>query len=88
MNSPDTYTIEELTTVSKWGLTDAKTPKGLITAIRDRAMHLLCTATAYRGDNSRELGWSDLFVRPVMNVSAGYDAKIMVRLRQIVFLKT
>jgi hypothetical protein len=76
----DTYTLDELVQVSKWCLTHPTTIKALTTWLRDRAMHLLCTASAYRGENVREVGLSDLFIRDVQNVSAGYESKIMVSL--------
>ncbi|KAF8583497.1 hypothetical protein K439DRAFT_1617415 [Ramaria rubella] len=77
-SSADTYTVDELIDISKWCLTEPHTRNGLTTYLRDRSMHLMCTATAFRGDNARELGLSDLFLREVPNVHAGYDVKIMV----------
>ncbi|KAF8515912.1 hypothetical protein JB92DRAFT_3114490 [Gautieria morchelliformis] len=79
-SSSDTYTVGELLTLSKWCLTKPTTPKSLVTSLRDRAMHLMCTSTAYRGDNVREIEWSDLFSKPIPNISAGYSATIMASL--------
>ncbi|KAF8576231.1 hypothetical protein K439DRAFT_1397563, partial [Ramaria rubella] len=76
-SSADTYTVDELIDISKWCLTEPRTRNSLTTYLHDRSMHLMCTATAFRGDNARELGLSDLFLREVPNVHAGYDVKIM-----------
>jgi len=41
-------------------------------------MHLLSTHTAVRGNNICAMVLSDLFVKDILNMSAGKDAKIMV----------
>jgi len=43
-------------------------------------MHLLSAHTAVRGDNIRAMVLSDLFVKDILNISAGKDANIMVSL--------
>lgn len=48
------------------------------TGIRDRTMLLTTTTTAYRGDNTRKLTWSDLKVKDVLLRDVGPDAKAMV----------
>lgn len=48
-------------------------------AARDRAMLLISTSTAYRGDNTRGLLISDLAVRDIPMVDIGSDVKVMVR---------
>ncbi|KAF8575521.1 hypothetical protein K439DRAFT_1623538 [Ramaria rubella] len=68
--SQNTYTVDELIDISKWCLTEPHTRNGLITYLWDHSMHLMCTATAFHGDNARELGLSDLFIRDVPNVHA------------------
>ncbi|KAF8586691.1 hypothetical protein K439DRAFT_1614921 [Ramaria rubella] len=76
-SSSDTYTTEELISVSRWCMIEPRTRNTLGTYLRDCAMHLMSTATAFHGDNVRELGISDLFTQDVPNISAGYKSKIM-----------
>lgn len=43
-------------------------------------MLLIATATAYRGDNTRRLLLSDLYIRDIPMVDIGPGVKVMVRL--------
>ncbi|KAJ7269115.1 hypothetical protein C8J57DRAFT_1609308 [Mycena rebaudengoi] len=60
-SSSDTYTVEELRKCSRWCLTNFSGPQRVYLGLRDRAMLLVGTATAFRGDSARILLWSDLF---------------------------
>jgi hypothetical protein len=42
-------------------------------------MLLLSTAMAFRGDNVREITWSDILIREIPLVDIGLDYKAMVR---------
>ncbi len=78
----DTFTPEQLTTASIYYLESAPkrnaTANQLHTSIRDRAMLLLTTSMAFRGDNVREITWSDILVRQVPLVDVGLDVKAAV----------
>jgi hypothetical protein len=58
---PDSYTDEELRRCSLWALTDFSGPQYIFVGLRDRAMLLFSATTAFQGENSRMLQWSDLF---------------------------
>jgi hypothetical protein len=59
---PDTYSSSELQSCSLWCLTSsASSRERLFIALRDRAMILLSSQTAFRGESARMLLWSDLF---------------------------
>ncbi|CAK5262885.1 unnamed protein product [Mycena citricolor] len=62
----DTYTSEEVIRCSRWALINFTTPSKICNAIRDRSMLLLGTCTAFRGDSTRQLQWSDLFLGSVL----------------------
>lgn len=47
-------------------------------AARDRAMLLISTNTAYRGDNTRGILMADLTVQDVPMVDIGPNVKVMV----------
>jgi hypothetical protein len=57
----DSYTEEELRRCSLWALTDFSGAQSIFVGLRDRAMLLFSSTTAFRGENSRMLQWSDLF---------------------------
>jgi hypothetical protein len=80
MYKKDTYTVEELIRMSVWCMSTAfRSSKVQVhTGIRDRTMLLLSTTTAFRGDSSRRVLWSDLLGRkiPMMNIS--FDSELMV----------
>lgn len=57
----DTYTKEELERCSLFCLTDFSGPKEVFVGLRDRAMLLLSTTTAFRGASCRAVELSDLF---------------------------
>ncbi|KAI5899021.1 uncharacterized protein SCHCODRAFT_02462607, partial [Schizophyllum commune H4-8] len=63
--SSDTYTVEELKRSSMWCLKGQKTVKALLLGVRDRCMLLLSTSTAFRGDSTRSLLFSDVSMRDV-----------------------
>ena len=75
----DTYTPDELARCSWWCLTAVSGPRGTYIGLRDHAMLLLSTSTAFRGESARILQWSDLFmsemplddVRPGVRVPVG-----------------
>ena len=57
----DSYTEEELRRCSLWALTDFSGAQSIFVGLRDHAMLLFSLTTAFRGENSRMLQWSDLF---------------------------
>ena len=82
----DTYTVDELKQASMWCLKDRKTAASLLLGVRDRCMLLLSTSTAFRGDSSRSLLFSDLSMRDVpmpelSDYMSGTTAAIEVRRR-------
>nr|GAT44268.1 predicted protein [Mycena chlorophos] len=54
----------------------AKGPRNIWIAMRDRAMHLTQSSIAFRGDSSHALLWSDLFHCDLPVPAKGLDAKI------------
>jgi hypothetical protein len=78
--NPDTYTEDELVRGSMWYLQPSRATHSQVhVRLRDRAMLLISTASAFRGDNTRRLLLSDLSVEDVRMIDLGLDAKIMVR---------
>ncbi|KAK7043502.1 hypothetical protein R3P38DRAFT_3259576 [Favolaschia claudopus] len=71
----DTYTDVQLTQVAASGL-DSKGPTGIWRAMRDRAMVLTSSSTAFRGDNSRLLLWSDMYCYDVPMHAKGHGTKL------------
>lgn len=72
----DTYTDEELIRAAMWFMRSTGNTKLQIhTGVRDRAMLLVSTTTAYRGDNTRRIMWSDLKTKDVLLMDIGPDAK-------------
>ena len=77
--TPDTYTTHQLVQCSMWCLTNYTAgPRQVFIGIRDRAMLLLSTASAFRGDSSRMLLWSDLFKSSVHLGDVELDAEVPV----------
>ncbi|KAK7027698.1 hypothetical protein R3P38DRAFT_3190769 [Favolaschia claudopus] len=60
-SSLDTYTVAELRKCASWCLTNFSGSNRIYLGLRDRAMLLLGAGTAFRGDSTRILLWSDLF---------------------------
>ena len=65
MRPIDTYTVEELKRSSMWCLKGRQNTKALLLGLRDRCMLLLSTSTAFRGDSTRSLLFSDVSMRDV-----------------------
>lgn len=81
--------MEELTRAALWCIDHTHgTPRQFFIGVRDRAMLLLSTCTAFRGDNVRSLLWSDLFPRDVPMPDIGLDKFIMVRFNATLVLIT
>jgi len=77
----DTYTKEEMVRMSTWALQAFGPSKAQVhLGIRDRAMVLLSTNIAFRGDSTRRLLWSDLFMLNLPMVTIAPDAELPVRL--------
>lgn len=78
-NIIDTYTKEEVIRMSMWAL-EAFGPSKLQVhiGIRDRAMVLLSTNIAFRGDSTRRLLWSDLFTLNLPMEMIGPEAELPV----------
>lgn len=76
--SSDTYALEELRSCAMWCLTEFTAPRQMFTGIRDRAMLLLGATTAFRGESSRMLQWSDLFLSDLSIDDLDLDNKIPV----------
>ena len=72
----DTYTDEELIRAAMWFMRSTGNTKTKIhTGVRDRAMLLISTTIAYRGDSTRRVTWSDLKVQDVPLIDVGTGAK-------------
>lgn len=77
----DTYTKEEVIRMSTWALQAFGPSKAQVhIGLRDRAMVLLATNTAFRGDSTRRLLWSDLFKIDMPMNMVGPEAEVPVRL--------
>ncbi|GBE87700.1 hypothetical protein SCP_1103770 [Sparassis crispa] len=81
-SSADTYTQEELVRCSRWCLTDFLGVQYVFVGIRDRAMLLLSATTAFCGNSSRILQWSDLFMSsiPMEDVQPSYRVPVLAAL--------
>ena len=64
---------------SMWCLRDHSGPHHTFIGIRDRAMMLLSTTIVFRGDSSRALLWSDLFLADVPMNDIGLGTCVKVR---------
>ncbi|KAF5385999.1 hypothetical protein D9615_002501 [Tricholomella constricta] len=74
----DTFKDDELIRCSMWLLRSSrKTVNQIHLALRDRAMLLISTSTAYRGDNLRRLQLSDISFRNIPMVDVGLDVQVM-----------
>ncbi|KAK7024129.1 hypothetical protein R3P38DRAFT_3270510 [Favolaschia claudopus] len=71
----DTYTDVQLSQLASSGL-DTKGPMAIWRAMRDRAMVLTSSSTAFRGDNSRTLLWSDMYCYDVPMHAKGHGTKL------------
>ncbi|KAF5312044.1 hypothetical protein D9619_002517 [Psilocybe cf. subviscida] len=81
----DTYTEEELISASTYLLKttpegNTSTPLKISQSLRDRAMLLLSTSMAFRGDNTRNILLSDIYLRdiPLPAVSLTHKVKALV----------
>lgn len=68
-----------------WCLQDHSGPHQTFIGIRDRAMLLLSSAIAFRGDSSRALVWSDLFLSDVPMNDISLGTRIKVRIVHVFF---
>ncbi|KAJ8488942.1 hypothetical protein ONZ45_g13777 [Pleurotus djamor] len=74
----DIYTDEELIRGSSWFVHSVRPTKpSLHAGIRNRTMLLISTATAFRGDNTRRLGLSDIKTVDIAFPDKGPEAKEM-----------
>ncbi|KAG6821913.1 hypothetical protein H0H92_016155 [Tricholoma furcatifolium] len=73
-STADTFTEAELRRCSLWCLQLKGTPQQVHNSIRDRAMLLLSTSMALRGDNTRALLLSDLYLQDVPLYEVGSEA--------------
>lgn len=81
-HATDTYSDDELIRGSMWFIRSTGTSKlQIYTGVRDRAMLLVSTTTAYRGDNTRRITWSDLKLKQVTLLDVGPDVKEHVHLK-------
>ncbi|KAF7369757.1 hypothetical protein MVEN_00307500 [Mycena venus] len=71
----DTYTDTQLSKLAMSGL-DSKGPTTIWRAMRDRAMLLTSSSTAFRGDSSRSLLWSDMYCCDVPMHAKGQGEKL------------
>ena len=69
----DTYTKDELERCSLFCLTDFSGPKEVFVGLRDRAMLLLSTTTAFRGASCRAVELSDLFPSSLPSLDPNED---------------
>ncbi|GBE83985.1 hypothetical protein SCP_0510440 [Sparassis crispa] len=78
--SLDTYNDVQLTNAATGFLDISSGVRRLTTHIRDRAMLLTSSSTAFRGDNLRSLLWSDLSVRqiPMYDIQLGHKVPALV----------
>jgi hypothetical protein len=76
----DTYTSRELERCSQYCLTSFPGLRGTFLGARDRAMLLLSTSIAFRGESARILQWSDLFMSeiPMDEVKDGYRVPVCI----------
>ncbi|KAJ7733464.1 hypothetical protein B0H16DRAFT_1732275 [Mycena metata] len=71
----DTYDDSQLTNLATTGL-KTRGPTAIWRAMRDRAILLTSTSTAFRGDSSRSLLWSDMYCCDVPMNAKGRGEKI------------
>ena len=81
MPPTDTFSdVDELTKASMHYLEnpESSTPYKVHLGIRDRAMFMLPTAMAFRGDNTRNIHLNDIFLRdiPLVDISLTFKAKV------------
>ncbi|KAI0088513.1 hypothetical protein BDY19DRAFT_906536 [Irpex rosettiformis] len=78
--SADTYTTEEVLRCLLSFLTDRSTGRQrLFVSLRDRAMFLIVAQSAFRGESSRILLWSNCYqqVVPINDVCIGYTIPVL-----------
>ncbi|KAJ7885959.1 hypothetical protein B0H14DRAFT_3431588 [Mycena olivaceomarginata] len=73
----DTYTETQLSQLATSGPgLDSKGPTAIWRVMRDRAMVLTSSSTAFRGDSSRSLLWSDMYCYDVPMQARGAGKKV------------
>lgn len=78
-SSADTYTIDELRQLAWYGLKEFHGSASVFVGIRDRSMLLWGSASAFRGESSRILLWSDFFKSTVnLDASQELSAPVLV----------
>lgn len=78
--APDAYTTEELAKCSAWCLTKFSGTRQVFVGLRDCAMLLFGTSTALRGEGTRMLQLSDLFLSEVCidDIQLGYTVPVSI----------
>ncbi|KAJ7635953.1 hypothetical protein DFH06DRAFT_1139033 [Mycena polygramma] len=74
----DTFTATDLMRCALWCLTNFKGPAQTYIGLRDRAMLLTSCSVAFRGDSTRSLLLSDLFVTDVVMNAKGLGATVPI----------
>lgn len=72
----DTFTSSDLMRCAGWCLTNFKGPSQIYIGLRDRAMLLTSCSVAFRGDSTRSLLLSDLFMTDVIMNAKGLGETI------------
>ncbi|KAI0085603.1 hypothetical protein BDY19DRAFT_996518 [Irpex rosettiformis] len=76
----DTYTTEEVLKCSLFFITDRGTGRQhIFVSLRDRAMFLIAAQSAFRGESSRILLWSDCYqqIVPMNDVHIGFKVPVL-----------
>jgi len=74
----DTYTKEELRRLAIWCLQSFSGSKAQVhIGIRDRALLLLSTSIAFRGDSCRGVLLSDLLLRTIPMMNVGFNSELL-----------
>ena len=77
-HSQDTYTKEELLRLAIWCLQSFSGSKAQVhIGIRDRALLLLSTSIAFRGDSCRGVLLSDLLLRTIPMMNVGFNSELL-----------
>ncbi|TFY74024.1 hypothetical protein EWM64_g9990 [Hericium alpestre] len=76
--SSDAYTPQDLQKCSLWCLSTSRTADQVFLHLRDRAMLLVSAGTAFRGDSTRNLEWSDLFITQAPMPDISPDSQLQV----------
>jgi hypothetical protein len=78
--APNAYTTEELAKCSAWCLTKFSGTRQVFVGLHDRAMLLFGASTALRGEGTRMLQLSDLFLSEVCidDIQLGYTVPVSI----------